>query len=60
MILKSFLRNIDVFGYPVGLHFGRWQNKEKGRSQNYKTELGGIMTIFYTIFLTVAFSFYLN
>jgi hypothetical protein len=60
MILKFGLRNIDVFGYPVGLHFGRWQSKEKGRSQKYKTEIGGFMTIIYIILLTVAISFYIN
>ena len=45
MPLGRFLKKIDIFGASVGLHFGRWITKEKGHKVNYRTEIGGILTL---------------
>ena len=47
MHLRNFFKSFDVFGINIGLHFGHWQTKEKGREISYKTEIGGIVSIIY-------------
>jgi len=46
MQLKNFIKSFDQFGINVGLHFGHWISKEKGRDISYKTYIGGIASIF--------------
>jgi hypothetical protein len=43
--MQNILKNFDSFGAVVGLHFGNWLNKEKGRSPAFKTSIGGIFSI---------------
>ena len=56
MLIGKFLKNVDIFGASVGLHFGRWITKEKGHKVNYKTEVGGIITCLCLMASIVAFT----
>ena len=50
------LRSFDFFGTNVGLHFGRWIKREKGRTISYQTEIGGIITVICSLCFIVAFA----
>lgn len=53
--IASFLRNMDFFGHPVTMHFGRSLSKKKEGDAEQKTMLGGFHSIlirsifFYTV-----------
>lgn len=53
MKIEQILRNCDLFGTNVGMHFGRRVNREKGRSLAFTTEIGGLFTIACAIFSTI-------
>ena len=58
MQLRNFVKSFDIFGINVGLHFGHWQTKDKGREISYKTEIGGLVSIIYLSCFWIAFFIY--
>jgi len=43
--IASFLRNMDFFGHPVSMHFGRSLSKKKEGDAEQTTMLGGFHSI---------------
>ena len=44
-LIGSFLRNMDFFGHPVRMHFGRSLSKKKEGDAEQTTVLGGFFSI---------------
>ena len=57
--IGSFLRNMDFFGHPVTMHFGRSLSKKKEGDAEQTTILGGFHSIMIrSIFLYTVYIYY--
>ena len=45
MEIANFIKNLDIFGHKVGLHFGQSLENKKDGEQEYKTLIGGFCSI---------------
>ena len=58
MFCADMIKNMDHYGYTVGLNIGHSSNKTKSYSQTYKTMFGTCASIFIYI-IVIAISIYL-
>ena len=45
MFVKNLIKSIDHFGYIPKFHFGSWKKRKDQSEEEYKTLLGGIVSL---------------
>ena len=45
MFVKHLVKSIDHFGYTPKFHFGSWKKRKDENEEEYKTLLGGIVSL---------------
>ena len=54
------IKNEDLFGYKVNIHFGTFLNKDEAGDSTYKTIFGGLISVACKSFLLYYVYYYFN
>jgi hypothetical protein len=58
--IGTTLKNQDLFSHQVSMHFGTFLDKNSEGDSDYKTIIGGFVSIFIKIFMCYYVYFFVN
>ena len=60
MWFERYIKSFDAYGANVGLHFGQWIDRSKGRPTTFNTMIGGFISIISQVLFWASFVYYLQ
>ena len=58
--INKTIKNQDLFTHQVSMHFGTFLDKNSEGDSNYKTFIGGLVSIFLKVFICYYVYFFVN